>query len=166
MKNIIIDHMLKDDWEQVKCIYLEGIDSGNATFQTKAPSWQEWDNGHLQDCRLVARYESNILGWAALTPVSSSCAYAGVAEVSVYVREESNGNGVGSLLLSSLIEQSERKRIWTLQAGIFPENIPSLKLHYKFGFKDVGRRERIGQMNGVWRDVLLLERRSNVVGID
>ncbi|MCM3441318.1 N-acetyltransferase family protein (plasmid) [Metabacillus halosaccharovorans] len=167
MKNsIIIDKMLREDWEQVREIYLEGIASGNATFQKKAPSWEEWNHSHILDCRIVARSDAQVLGWAALSPVSSRCVYAGVAEVSIYVGEINKGKGIGSELLKSLIEISEQHGFWMLQSGIFPENVSSLRLHNKYGFREVGRRERIGKMNGVWRDVVLLERRSKVQGIN
>jgi L-amino acid N-acyltransferase YncA len=136
MKNtILIDKMLPEDWEQVRKIYLEGIATGNATFQKEAPSWEEWDKGHKLDCRIVARLEDKVLGWTALSPVSSRCVYAGVAEVSVYVSQISNGKGIGSLLLQSLIEISEQNGFWTLQSGIFPENVPSIKIHRKYGFE-------------------------------
>ncbi|WP_312469799.1 N-acetyltransferase family protein [Neobacillus sp.] len=162
----IINEMCPNDWEQVKSIYLEGINTGNATFQNEAPSWEDWNNNHLSECRFVARLKGSVIGWTALTPISSRCVYSGVAEVSVYVSDNARGLGVGSELLKALIEKSEQQGYWTLQSGIFPENIPSLKLHHKFGFREVGRREHIGKMNGVWRDVLLLERRSKIVGID
>lgn len=162
---IFIEKMLPKDWKQVKEIYIEGIATGIATFQKGAPAWEDWDNSHTPECRIVARSEGEILGWAALSPVSSRCVYAGVAEVSVYVSQSSKGKGIGSLLLMSLIEVSEENGYWTLQSGIFPENISSFKIHYKNGFREVGRRERIGKLNGVWRDTLLLERRSKNVGI-
>ncbi|WP_257351535.1 GNAT family N-acetyltransferase [Pseudalkalibacillus decolorationis] len=160
-----IDVLLAEDWTQVREIYLEGISTGHATFQKEAPSWENWNEGHFSECRIVARLGDKVLGWAALSPVSSRCVYAGVAEVSVYVRQRTHGKGIGSKLLKSLIEKSEQNGIWTLQAGIFPENKSSLQLHNKFGFREVGRRERLGQMNGIWRDVILVERRSNVAGI-
>ena len=157
--------MRASDWEDVRAIYLQGIATGNATFETDAPSWETWDKAHLAEPRLAAREGTGrVLGWAALTPVSGRCVYAGVGDLSVYVAEEAKGRGVGRALLESLIESSERAGIWTLQAGIFPENAASLALHRRCGFRDVGRRERIGKMNGVWRDVLLLERRSGAVG--
>ncbi|MEH7336444.1 N-acetyltransferase family protein [Neobacillus drentensis] len=166
MKNLInIDKMQQEDWQQVKNIYLEGIATGNATFQKVAPSWEEWDNGHLTNCRIVARFEGTILGWAALSPVSSRPVYSGVAEVSIYVSQTSSGKGIGSKLLQALIDVSEEKGFWMLQASIFPENALSLQLHKKYGFREVGRRERIGKMDGVWRDTILLERRSSNVGI-
>jgi phosphinothricin acetyltransferase len=167
MENSIrIDKMLYEDWEQVREIYCEGIATGNATFQTEAPSWEDWNIGHIKECRIVARLDDKVLGWAVLSPVSSRCVYAGVAEVSIYVSQSSKGNGIGSRLLKSLIELSEQNGYWTLQSGIFPENVASLKLHRKHGFRQVGRRERIGKMDGVWRDTILLERRSNKVGVN
>jgi phosphinothricin acetyltransferase len=153
------------DWPTVAAIYEEGIATGNATFQTAAPPWDDWDRGHRKDCRLVAKDESGtVVGWAALSPVSGRCVYAGVAEVSVYVAAAARGNGIGRKLLAMLVHESERAGLWTLQAGIFPENAASLAVHYECGFRMVGRRERIGQMNRVWRDVLHLERRSTTVG--
>jgi L-amino acid N-acyltransferase YncA len=163
---VVIDKMKSSDWEQVRQIYLEGIETGNATFQTEAPSWESWDQDHLSECRIVARAEGQILGWAALTPTSGRPVYAGVAEVSVYVGKSNIGKGIGSKLMKDLIELSEEKGYWLLQSGIFPENKTSLKLHNKFGFREVGRRERIGKMNNIWRDVILVERRSSVVGVD
>lgn len=165
-QTILIDKMTSDDWEQVKNIYLEGISTGNATFETDAPSWEAWDRAHIGDCRLVVRSDLEVLGWAALTPVSSRCVYAGVAEVSVYVSPLSSGKGIGSMLLKSLIEKSEEAGFWTLQSAVFPENISSIKLHKNFGFREVGRRERIGKMNGIWRDTIFLERRSDTVGLE
>ena len=160
----IIDDLKATDWEQVRTIYLEGISTGVATFETDAPTWEKWDAGHLRKMRLVAREGDVILGWAALSPVSDRCVYGGVAEVSVYVGEKGRGRGVGRALLEALIEASERNGIWTLQAGVFPENEASVKLHLRCGFREVGRRERIGRLNGTWRDTLLLERRSQSVG--
>ena len=132
----------------------------------EAPSWDRWDAVHLKDCRLVACDGALILGWAALSRVSSRQVYAGVAEVSIYVAEQSRGKGIGQALLGSLVAESERSGIWTLQAGIFPENKASISLHLRNGFREVGRRERLGKMNGVWRDVVLLERRSRIAGRD
>jgi L-amino acid N-acyltransferase YncA len=160
-----VDKMQSEDWEAVQSIYQEGIATGNATFETDAPEWQEWDRNHLGDCRFVARREGQVVGWGALSPVSSRCVYAGVAEVSIYVTASSRGEGIGKTLLRRLIEASERQGIWTLQAGVFPENEASIALHKAYGFREVGYREKIGQMNGHWRDVILLERRSEVVGI-
>lgn len=156
--------MSEQDWGAVREIYLEGIRTGNATFETQAPDWERWDTAHLRSCRLVARSGSEVLGWAALSPVSSRCVYAGVAEVSVYVTERVRGRKIGSALLAALVKISEREGIWTLQAGIFPENIPSIEMHKRCGFRAVGIREKLGCMDGRWRDVLLMERRSKVVG--
>lgn len=165
MIDFTVEEMRTSDWKQVRSIYLEGIATGNATFEQDAPpAWEKWDAGHLRDCRLAARSDGEIIGWAALSPVSSRCVYAGVAEVSVYVREKSRGCGVGRALLFALIEASERSGIWTLQAGILAENRASIKLHTKCGFRVVGKRERLGQLKGAWRDVMLLERRSQIVG--
>ena len=155
------------DWQTVKDIYEEGIATGNATFQSSAPTWDEWDSSHVKNSRIVATDdENNILGWAALTPVSGRCVYAGVGEVSVYVSQKAQGRGVGKALLSELISRSEQNGFWTLTAGIFPENKASLKIHEQAGFKVLGIRERIGKLNDRWRDTVLLERRSQNVGID
>ncbi|MCA1592401.1 MAG: N-acetyltransferase family protein [Acidobacteria bacterium] len=162
----VIDDMKKSDWEQVRRIYLEGIATGHATFETEAPTWEKWDAGHLPCGRLVARSGERIKGWAALSGVSERCVYAGVAEVSVYVGTEYRGEGIGRGLLEALIVSSELSGIWTLQAGIFPENTASIRLHELCGFREVGRRERIGKMNGVWRDTVVLERRSLIAGAD
>jgi len=162
-------------WPAVLEIYLQGIATGNATFETELPDWEDWDNRHRKDCRLVAlepieeeelvgMRDIRILGWAALSPVSSRRVYAGVAEVSVYVAAAARGTGVGRALLRALIEESEQNGIWTLQAGIFPENTASIALHRSEGFREVGRRQRIGKLGGTWRDVLLLERRSEIAG--
>jgi phosphinothricin acetyltransferase len=162
----IIAPLRHGDWEEVKAIYLEGIATGNATFETAAPSWEQWDAGHLSFARLVARLESKLIAWAALSPVSQRCVYSGVAEVSVYVSAASRRSGIGRKLLQSLIDESEQNGIWTLQAGMFPENTGSLALHQSCGFREVGRRRRIGKMNGIWRDTILLERRSPIVGVE
>jgi phosphinothricin acetyltransferase len=161
---LAIEPLAPADWDAVRRIYLEGIATGNATFAQSAPGWDKWDAGHLKTCRLVARAEDGVLGWAALSPVSIRCVYAGVAEVSIYVAECARGRGVGNALLMALIRESEQNGIWTLQAGIFPENAASIKLHQRSGFRVVGTRERPGQMNGRWRDVVLMERRSKTVG--
>jgi L-amino acid N-acyltransferase YncA len=158
--------MTPDDWDQVKEIYLQGIATGNATFETAAPAWEQWNTGHLPFARLVAKRDGQVLAWAALSPVSQRCVYGGVAEVSVYVSPTSRRSGLGRKLLLALIDESERNGIWMLQAGMFPENTGSLALHRSCGFREVGRRERIGKMKGVWRDTILLERRSSRVGID
>lgn len=161
-----IREMCTADWEEVRRIDLEGIADGNATFEAEAPSWERWDASHVRSCRLVATDGRRALGWAAASPTSGRPAYAGVAEVSIYVGRDARGQGVGSALLSALIAASEREGIWTLQAGIFPENEASLALHTKHGFRVIGRRERPGRMkDGRWRDVLLLERRSREAGL-
>ena len=159
-----IAFMTAADWEEVRSIYLEGIQTGQATFETEAPDWEKWDASHLPQCRLVASRHETITGWAALSLVSSRRVYSGVAEVSVYVARDFRGSGFGRALLQALINCSEQQGIWTLQAGILPENISSLALHKNCGFREVGRRERIGKLGGVWRDVILLERRSETTG--
>ena len=150
------------DWPEVAAIYEDGIWTGNATFETGVPSWESWDAGHSEH-RLVAELDGKVAGWAALVPCSDRCCYSGVAEDSVYVASWAQGQGVGRGLLEALIALSESAGIWTLQAGIFPENKASLRLHLGCGFRLVGVSERIGELEGVWRDVLLLERRSAVV---
>ena len=157
--------MQPEHWPAVREIYREGIATGNATFETEIPDWERWDNAHRRDCRLIARHGAQIFGWAALSPVSARRVYAGVAEVSVYVAASARGSGVGKALLHELIEQSESCGIWTLQAGIFPENAASIALHKSCGFREVGVRSRIGKMGDRWRDVLLLERRSLRAGL-
>jgi phosphinothricin acetyltransferase len=161
---IEIDAMQPADWSPVRAIYLEGIATGQATFEQDAPDWEAWDRKHLSVCRLVARRGEEVIGWAALTPYSARAVYAGVAEVSVYIAAAHRGKGVGQRLLEALVIVSEAAGIWTLQAGVFPENSASVHLHERCGFRIVGRRERIGKMHGSWRDVLLLERRSAKVG--
>jgi L-amino acid N-acyltransferase YncA len=151
------------DWPEVSRIYAEGIATGNATFETEVPSWENWDAAHLPEHRFVAFEDGCAVGWAALAPVSERCCYSGVAEVSAYVAAEARGRGVGRSLLTAVVDSSERAGIWTLQTGVFPQNEPSLALLRRFGFRVVGLRERIGRLHGVWRDVVLLERRSEVV---
>lgn len=157
--------MTAEDWPAVRTVYAEGIATGNATFATEILDWDKWDGSHLRNCRLVASKREKVIGWAALSPVSARQVYAGVAEVSVYVATSARGDGVGKALLQALIHESERNGIWTLQAGIFPENIASVSLHKSLGFREVGRRERIGKMGNQWRDTLLLERRSSIAGV-
>jgi len=157
--------MKECDWEAVRSIYEEGIATGNATVEMEAPGWEEWDGSHLDYSRLVARVEGKVVGWAALSPVLTRCAYSGVAGVSVYVATSARGQGIGRALLRALVEESERAGIWTLQARIFPENVASVALHESCGFRTVGVRERLGKLNGVWRDVVLMERRSKIVGL-
>ena len=167
----IIDIMKREDWEQVRSIYQEGISTGNSTFETDAPDWEKWDLNHLSLHRLVAREENGILAWAALSPASARAVYSGVAEVSLYVAREHRGKGIGSTLLKAVIHSTEKAGLWTLQGGIFPENTASLRLVNKLGFRVIGKREKIGKMTygpfaGIWRDVMFVERRSVVSGID
>jgi phosphinothricin acetyltransferase len=152
-----------DDWPAVREIYEEGIRGGDATFETETPSWERWDAAH-PDLRLVAERDGSVVGWAALSPASARPCYRGVGEVSVYVAAEGRGDGLGRALLGELVERSEQAGYWTLTAGVFPENEASLRLHRACGFREVGVRERIGELRGVWRDVILLERRSTLVG--
>lgn len=160
-----VRRMWGSDWARVAAIYQAGIASGHATFETDVPDWDSWDRSHLAAPRLVAIDESqNLVGWAAGSAVSERCAYGGVIEHSVYVDPSSQGRGVGGLLLQALVAESERLGFWTIQSGVFPENLASLALHRKWGFREVGRREKIGRHHGVWRDVILLERRSPLVG--
>lgn len=160
-----IEVMSPADWGAVREIYGEGIATGDATFETDVPSEPDWDRAHLQACRLVARTDHRVIGWAALSRVSERPVYRGVAEVSVYVSAAARGHSIGSRLLHALIEASERAGVWTLQAGVFPENDASLRLHEACGFRRVGTRYRLGELRQQWRDVVLLERRSEVVGI-
>lgn len=161
---VAIEPLTFQHWEAVRSIYLQGMATGHATFQQTAPDWKEWDETHLRICRIVAKTGQNIAGWAALSPVSRRPVYAGVAEVSVYVDETARHCGIGTQLLSRLVSDSEAGGLWTLQAGIFPENTASIQLHGSAGFRIVGTRARLGCMNGRWRDVVLMERRSSVVG--
>jgi len=155
--------MRRKDWRFVRKIFLEGIATQNATFETASPPWIEWNKQHLKKIRLIAVSKKKILGWTALSAVSNRCIYAGVAEVSLYIASKYRGKGIGYLLLQSLIEESENSGIWTLQAGIFPKNKASIHLFKKCGFREVGYREKIGQLNDIWRDVILFERRSNKI---
>jgi L-amino acid N-acyltransferase YncA len=167
----LIDSMKPEDWGQVRAIYQEGIATGNATFEPGVPDWEKWDSGHVDNPRLVVRTNSRVAGWAALSRVSARKVYAGVAEVSIYVSEKFRGKGIGNVLLGALIDSSEKSGFWTLQAGIFPENAASIELHKKHGFRVLGIREKVGKMTfgelkGRWRDVVLMERRSRVAGIE
>lgn len=152
------------DWPAVERIYLAGIADGNATFETESPGWEKWNAAHHTHSRIVAKENGEIVAWAALGPVSSRRVYRGVAEVSIYVAEAARGKGIGKRLLTALIRYSEQNEIWMLQAGIFPENTASIALHKACGFREVGVRERIG-LGGRWRNTVLLERRSPIVGV-
>jgi len=163
---IAIAALTPEDWNDVRRIYVEGIATGNATLETEPPAWDAWDRSHRADSRFVARVGGRIVGWAALSRVSERCAYGGVAEVSVYVAADARGGGVGRRLLDELVRSSEEAGVWTLQAGIFPENAASIALHERCGFRVVGIRERLGRLRGAWRDVALLERRSRRVGVE
>ena len=160
-----IDEMKAGDWEDVRAIYLEGIATKNATFEQNAPDWEDWNRNHLAVGRFVARENNQIIGWAALSPISRRSVYSGVVEVSIYISDHAKGRGVGKTLLNRLVEASEKAGIWTLQGGIFPENKASIAIHKACGFRIVGVRERVGRMDGVWRDVVLMERRSKTVGL-
>lgn len=163
-----IREMKASDWEQVKNIYIDGIRTGIATFQSELdlPSWEKWDKNHISSCRLVASSNNDILGWAALSNTSNRSVYRGVAEVSIYINKEYKGQGIGTALLKNLIKASENNEFWTLQSGIIRENTASIELHKKCGFRIVGIREKIGKMNnGIWHDTVLMERRSKMVGL-
>ena len=166
MKPVKYRKMESRDWDAVKAIYESGIATGVATFETAAPEWEHWNMSHLVFGRLVAVVENVVVGWAALSNVSGRCVYGGVAEVSVYVADKHKGMGIGKKLLNYLIEESEVNGIWTLQAGIFTENIASIKLHEAVGFRVIGYRDKIGKLKNTWKDNLILERRSKIVGFD
>lgn len=164
---IEIKHIQPSDWQLIAAIYKLGIETGYATFETKIPSWKQWNETHIKTCRLAAWLENKIVGWAALSPVSNRWVYRGVAEVSVYVDTHYSGKGVGTMLLQKLIRESEKAGFWTLQSGVFPENKASIKLHKKLGFREIGYREKIGKLkNGTWLDNIILERRSKIIGLD
>ncbi len=163
--------MTEKHWPQVSKIYQEGIDTGNATFEAEPPAWSCWNEAHMSDCRLIAVDGNEVLGWAALSPVSSRCVYAGIAEISVYVSNSSKRKGVGRKLLTALIKESEKAGVWTLNASVFPENEASIKLHESLGFRVIGIKEKVGKMTfgplkNEWRDNVLLEKRSSFVGIN
>ena len=162
---VVVEEMKAADWPRVCAIYLEGILSGNATFETEPPSWDQWDRAHLEFGRLVARSDDGICGWAALSPVSGRKCYAGVAELSIYVAESARGKGVGTSLIQESIRVSEANGIWTLQGSVFPENVGSWRMCAAHGFRQVGRRKHIAKLNGMWRDTILLERRSQRVAV-
>jgi len=159
-----IDSLAAADWAAAREIYREGIAGRTATFETGVPSWEEWDAAHLPEPRLAARREGEVVGFAALSPVSRRAVYTGVAEVSLYVAGSARRSGVGRALLDALVPASEAAGLWTLQASILAANAPSLRLFTAGGFREVGRRERIGRLDGIWHDVVLMERRSLVVG--
>ena len=161
---IAIEELRPEHWPGVARVYAEGIAAGNATFETEVPSWEAWDADHLPEHRFVALHDGDVVGWVAVSPVSDRCVYGGVVENSVYVAEDARGQGIGLRLLEQLAASTEAAGIWTIQTGIFPENDVSVRLHERAGFEVVGRRKRLGMRNGEWRDVLLLERRSEVVG--
>jgi L-amino acid N-acyltransferase YncA len=161
-----IEAMRAADWDAVRAIYQEGLATGNASFETEAPTWEAWNAKYHVHSRLIARAAERIVGWGALAPISPRACYAGVAEVSVYITDDCRGRGVGKKLLEALIASSEANGIWTLYGATFPENVASLRLQAACGFRLIGRRERIGQLNGVWRDTVTTERRSRVVGVD
>jgi len=163
---ITFREMLAEDWASVAKIYQQGIETGNATFQKEPPAWEDWDKEHLKKCRIVATDGNTVVGWVALTPISGGCVFAGVAELSIYISNDYKGQKIGSQLLEKLILASEQENIWTLQAGIFPENLTSIAIHELAGFRKVGYREKISKMNGMWRDIVLLERRSQQIGLD
>ena len=154
-----VEPMRPDDWPAVRAIYAAGIATGNATFETELPDWERWDASHLGGHRFVARRDGMVVGWVALAPVSDRCAYAGVAEDSVYVADDARGQGVGRQLLDAVIRSADASDIWTIQTGIFPENTVSIELHRRCGFRVVGIRERLGRLAGTWRDVVFMERR-------
>ena len=160
---ITVDSMAVADWPAVAEIYRQGLEAGEASFETEVPAYDTWDRAHLETPRLVARLDDDIVGWAALSPVSDRCVYGGVAEDSVYVATHAARRGIGRRLLTELVTRAETHGIWTIQAGLFPENHASLALHEACGFRVVGRRERLGKHHGVWRDVLLVERRSEAI---
>ncbi|TDQ30086.1 GNAT family N-acetyltransferase [Tenacibaculum caenipelagi] len=157
---ISIAKFTQNQWQEVAVIYKEGIDTKNATFRTEVPSWEEWNASHHQHSRFVAVEENKVVGWCAIAPVSKRFEYRGVAEVSVYVKQGVVGKGIGSLLMEAVIGSSENNGIWTLYSSLFPENIGSEKLHVKYDFRKIGYREKIAQLDGVWRDTVLYERRS------
>lgn len=165
--NYTIEEMKNSDWEEVSRIYMEGINTGIATFQNSVPAFEDWNNGHIKSCRLVAKAEGKVLGFAALSPTSSRAVYSGVAEVSIYIGENCRGLGIGQALMTALVKQSEENNFWTLQSGIIRENTASIELHKKCGFREIGIRERVAKMdNGVWHDTVLMERRSKTVGLN
>jgi phosphinothricin acetyltransferase len=168
--DITIRPMTETDWPAVARVFREGIDTGHATFETEVPPWEDWDGSHMKSCRLVAEVDGQVVAWAALTAVSDRCVYGGVAETSVYVGSAGRGLGVGTRLLQAAVVESEQAGLWSLEAQTFPENAASIALHEGVGFRQVGTRSRVGKMSygpmkGAWRDVVLLQRRSETVGV-
>lgn len=162
--SVEIVHMVIEDWPEVRAIYVAGLQTGHASFETSVPDFDLWDANHFERPRLIAKDGDTIVGWAALSPISRRAVYRGVGEVSVYVDPARSGEGIGTALLVALVEASEQAGMWTLQASMFPENEASIALHRSQGFRVVGTREKLAQHHGVWRDVVLMERRSEVVG--
>ena len=165
--DVVARSMNEEDWPSVSEIYRQGIETGKATFQSDVPAYDEWDAAHIRECRYVAVIDGEVVGWTALSKVSSRCVYGGVAEVSIYIAENYREEGIGRLLLQHLITESERADFWTLQSGIMEDNSASISLHEKCGFRQVGYREHIGRdIHGKWRSTVLMEKRSEVVGVD
>jgi len=165
LEDIIISNFYKEDWEEIKAIYKEGLETGYSTLETTIPTWRKWNEELIKECRLAARRSNEILGWAALTKFSTRKVYSGVADVRIYIKRSARGAGLGTKLLGALIKESEKQGYWTLQSKIFVKNKASIKLHKKCGFKKVGIREAYGRRNGKWQNILLMEKRSEVVGI-
>ena len=163
--SIFFRPMKPGDWKEVAAIFKQGMDTNNATFDKEIPTCEEWDKAHVASCRIVAEIENTVVGWAALSPISPRVCFKGVAELSIYINAAQRGLKIGTMLLEQLILESEREGFWTLQAGIFPENYASIRLHKSLGFREIGYREKIGKMNNAWRNIVLLERRSPYVGV-
>lgn len=161
-----ITAIVKEHYPNISRIYKEGIETGHATFETTIPEWEDWDKSKLKHSRLAAIVDDTVVGWAALSPVSNRCVYGGVAEVSIYISNMHKGKGIGTALISKLIDDSEANGIWTLQSGMFPENEATVALHQRFGFRLVGYREKIGKLGNTWRDTIIMERRSKTIGIN
>lgn len=153
--------LVKKDWPAVADIYKRGLETRMATFETTVPDWLDWDTSHLKNCRIIAEINKEIVGWATLSPISKRKVYEGVAEVTIYIHPDFSGRGIGSALMHELIIQSETEGFWTLQSSVFPENVASVRLHLKHGFREVGYREKIAQLDGEWRNTVILERRVN-----
>lgn len=161
-----ITAIVKEHYPNISRIYKEGIETGHATFETTIPEWEDWDKSKLKHSRLAAIVDDTVVGWAALSPVSNRCVYEGVAEVSIYISNMHKGKGIGTALISKLIDDSEANGIWTLQSGMFPENEATVALHQRFDFRLVGYREKIGKLGNTWRDTIIMERRSKTIGIN